>query len=248
MSSMVLPANQNPEKDMQEEYRLMSDKIRSGEYFEESHEMYDIMVHDLMSERYLYIFITIISAFIFLISYAAKESLYPLNNAVPYVFYPNDTFEDIPHMKGLQAYKGEDPGEGVLRYIVRNYILLRENYNVEKFDMYVDGVRNQSTPEVMADFHALIDPRNPESPVVQYQRHSKREVAIVSFRRLYDQEYGMEVEYEATVTGKGEIRKSRWKANIAFQYSGVTLDDDGKVNPLTFTVTKYQTKRLQDVQ
>lgn len=248
MSFMVVSPIANPDSDpaMQAEYRRMADKIRSGEYFEESREMYDVMVHDLMSERYMYIFITIVAAFIFLISYAAKESLYPLNNAVPYVFHPTDPLEDMPHMKSLQSYKGEDPGEGVLRYMIQNYIKLRETYSVERFDLFVEGVRNQSAPAVMAEFQAMVDPRNALSPVVQYQRHSKREVSVLSYRRQGLD--SMEVEYEATVTGRGEIRRSRWKANIAFQYSGVTLNDEGKVNPLSFTVTEYQTKRIQDVQ
>lgn len=236
----------DPELD--EEYQLMAEKIRSGEYFEESRYMYDVMVHDLMAERYLYIFITILSVFIFLISYMAKESLYPLNNAVPYVFYPDDVLEDLPHMEKLNAYKGEDPSEGVLRYLVANYVRLRENYSVEKFDRNVAGVKNQSTDDVVQGFQQAIDPRNPESPIAIYQRHSKRDVNIVSYRRLKDQDFGMEVIYDATVTGQGEIRRSRWKANIAFQYSGVTLDESGKPMPLTFMVTRYETKRLQESQ
>lgn len=245
------PAEPPPpeEGDMQDEYRRMAGKVRSGEYFEESRRMFDLMVHDPMAERYLYILITVVAAFVFMVAYSARDGLFPLNYGVPYVFYPEDMTEDLPHIEPLAAYKGEAPVEGVLRYVVGHYVKLREEYNVDDFDRLALGVRNQSAPEVIAEYNAQVNPANPDSPITLYERHSTRKVDILSTRRLSDQEYGMEVIYEATVIGQGEVRKSRWKAMVAFQYDGATLDDEtGKLKPLSFVVTKYQTKRIQDAQ
>jgi type IV secretory pathway component VirB8 len=57
----------------------------------------------------------------------------------------------------------------------------------------------------------------------------------------------MEVVYEATVESKTDIKKTLWQANIAFNYNGIELDEEtGKVKPISFVVTDYRIKRLQD--
>ena len=63
-------------------------------------------------------------------------------------------------------------------------------------------------------------------------------------------EDGTEVEvlYDAIVESKNEVKKSRWKANITFRYSGIELDEKDKPKPLSFVVTQYRTKRLQESQ
>jgi type IV secretory pathway component VirB8 len=246
---MNVPVKPPGNDDLKDEYQPMAEKIRSGEYFEESRQIYDVLVHDPMAERYFYILITGIAALIFIIAVVAMRSLYPLNTPVPFIFETADIVEDLPHMRTLQLVKGEDPSESVLRFIVGNYVTLREEYNIGTFDRNISGVTNQSTEDVATEYRQAIDPRNPESPITLYQRHSIRKIAILSDKRLLDQDFGMEMVFEATVSGKGEIKKSRWQANVAFQYSGVTLDKaTGEVKALSFVVTKYQTKRLQDAR
>ena len=211
--------------------------------------MYDITINDPMSERYMYICITTIAILILGVAVYAAQQLYPLERSVPFIFNTHDIVNDLPRMKSLVAQKGENPSEALLRFLVKNYVAMRESYDIETFDRNANGIRQQSIPQVVAEFQSFINPSNPESPIVLYQRHSKRSVIILATKRLVDQDYGMEVYFDVTVESQREVKKSRWQADIAFSYSGVELDDTGeKVKPISFVVTKYRTKRLQDIQ
>lgn len=231
------------------EHLETAEKVRTGEYFREGRSMYDMMVHDPMAERYIYIVITAIAVLIFFIAFSAMRALYPLETPIPFAVASNNLVEDVPRMKSMLAQKGENPSEALLRFLVQNYVDTREGYEVDTFERDVNGVRSQSTKEVMDKYRELIDPNNPDSPLTLYQRHSKRKIEIISYKHLDDEEGSAEVEFEATVIGKTDIKKTRWQANISFNYSGIALDDEtGKVNPMEFVVTDYRIKRLQDVR
>src|SRR5947209_4394678 len=101
-----------------EDYLKIAEKVRTGEYFREAQGMYDVTVHDLMAERYFYIAITALSLVIFMIVQSAMDGLYPLNTPVPFIYSTHDIVEDIPHMQSMLAYKGEDPSEALLRFMV----------------------------------------------------------------------------------------------------------------------------------
>jgi len=224
----------------------IAEKVRTGEYYRDARNMYDFTVNDPMSERYIYVFITTIALMILTIVVIAVQGLYPLDGAIPLTYLTHDIVEDLPHIQSLQSFKNENPGEALLRFLVKHYVITREEYDIGTFDRDVNGIKSSSSDAVYKEFQQFIDPRNAESPIKVYQRHSKRKIAILSTRRLPD---GMEVIYEAAVDSRIDVKKSHWRANISFQYSGVELDSKSdKVNPLTFVVTDYHSKRLQDIK
>ena len=249
--SMATPPNKPPATThtihpRPEDYVEIADKVRTGEYFFEARKMFDVSVHDPMAERYMYLFITVISLLVFMIALHAAQALYPLQSQVPIMFYANDVTEDIPRIQRLQAYKDENPGEAVLRFLVKHYVEMREEYDIVTFDRNTSGIKSQSTEDVIREFQAYISLRNPEGPINLYQRHSRRIIEVVSTKRLPD---SMEVIFDATVESKAAVKKSRWRANIAFKYSGIELDEKGEhVKPVNFIVTKYHSKRLQDTK
>jgi type IV secretion system protein VirB8 len=238
----------NPQDHLEEQAEI-TEKIRSGEFFQESREMYDFTVHDPMAERYLYLLITSLAALIFLISFIGMRGLYPLKVTVPFIVNSTNLVDEVPHIRSLLSYKGEDPSQAVLNFIITNYIKLREEYDIENFDRNLSGVKSQSTEEVFAEFDRMVDPKNPASPVMLYQRHSVRKINIYSMKPSRDQANVLEVMFEASIEGRNEIRKSRWQANISFNYSGVELDrETDTIKPFSFLVTQYKVKRIQDIR
>lgn len=228
------------------DYLEIAEKVRTGEYFREARKMYDLTIHDPMAERYMYVFITAIALLILLVALGAAQGLYPLKSEVPLIFDTHDPVEDIPHIRGLLFSKSDDPSEALLRFFVKHHVEVREEYNIATFDRNVNSVKSESTEEVFREYQAQIDPRNPDSPITVYQRHSKRKINIISARRLSE---SMEVLFEAVVESRVDVKKTYWRANIAFKYSGVELDEKtGKVKPVIFIVTKYHSKRLQDAK
>lgn len=231
-----------------EDYAAIAEKIRSGEFFRESRRMYDFDVHDSMTERYFYLLITGLASLILLIAIVGANGLYPLQRAVPFIVSTDNIAEEIPVIRSLLSYKGEDVDDALLRFILKNYVTLRESYDIDTFDRNLNGVKSQSEEAVFNEFQRQVDPRNSESPITMYQRHSTRRIDVLSSRWLNSEPPIMEVIYESTVEGRGEAKKSRWQANIAFNYSGIALDGKGEVKPVTFMVTGYKTKRLQDIK
>lgn len=228
-----------------EEYIEIAEKVRSGEYFREARSLYDLYIHDLMAERYLYILITAASLFIFIIALMGAEGLYPLRTDVPFIVSSNDIVDDLPRIKSLMNHKGELPSNAMLDFLVSNYVVLHESYDIDHFDRNISGVQSQSSSEIFANFQKSIDVQNPESPVVVYQRHSKRIIHVISSRQTSDDKPGMEVRFDATVDGPTGSSTTHWQANLTFQYSGIELDKKtDKVKPFNFIVTGYETKRL----
>ncbi|MGE0755219.1 MAG: VirB8/TrbF family protein, partial [Alphaproteobacteria bacterium] len=158
--------------------------------------------------------------------------------------------EDMPQIRSLLVQPGQDPSMALLEFMIGNYVKNREEYDIEKFDRNMNGIKTQSTQEVFDEYQNYVDPRNPESPITRYQRHSIKKVQILSTNYYEaDDEKTMEVLYEAEVESKNSLKKSRWQAKISFIYSGIELDESkGEISPLTFIVTRYETKRLQDIQ
>ena len=230
---------------MQDQLEI-AEKVRSGEYFREAREVYDLGVHDPMSERYMYTFITALALIILLITLKAMQDFYPLNDQVPIIMSAEDNGDDVTHIVSLMQQKSDNPSEMLLRYLVKHYIVTREEYDIATFDRDTGGVKSQSSDTVQKEYVDLIDPSNPDSPLAQYQRHSKRKITILALRRLPDE---MEVIFEAVVESRTDIKKSRWRANISFQYSGLELDQKtDSAKPVGFVVTKYRSKRIQDVK
>ncbi|NBX03720.1 MAG: hypothetical protein EBR02_06645 [Alphaproteobacteria bacterium] len=233
-----------------EAHYATSEKVRSDEYFREARVMYDVAIHDPMAERYFYVLITCISMVIFLLVIYAANSLYPLKTPVPFIYKSRDIVEDFPRIKPLRAFEGEDAKDAVMRFLVSNYVLQREEYNIATIDRNIASIKSQTAKEAYEEFERFLDTRNSESPIKVYQRISTRSIEVLSVRSLVDAKTEVEVIFEATVNTtvntKTETKKSRWLVNISFSYSGLALDDKGKPKSISFIVTKYRSKRLQD--
>ena len=227
-----------------EDYLEIAERVRSGAYFREARSMYDLGVHDPMAERYMYVFITFIALTILLVTLKAMQDFYPLNTSIPIIISSDDNGDELPHLIPLVHTKEDDPSEMLLRFLVKNYVMAWEEYNITTFDRDAGTVKSQSTDELAKEYVSFIDPVNPDSPIAQYQRHSKRKVTILSMREFSDH---MDVMFEAEVDSRTDTKKSRWYANIAFQYSGLRIDQKtDNPAPIRFLVTSYHSKRLQD--
>lgn len=219
-------------------------KIRSGEYYREAQEMYDFAVHDPMAERYFYIFITLVAITIMFISFGAVQSLYPLAREVPLVIESLDIQKDLPVVRPLKEYHDEDPNVAILRFLMTNYVQLREQYDIAQIDRNASGIHSQSGTQVFDEYQQTMDPRSNASPIVMYQRDAKRQIVVVLQRRR--DEKTMEVLFDAYVDSAGERKKTRHLATIAFEYEDVKVNDDANITPFRFLVTGYSSRPLEE--
>jgi type IV secretory pathway component VirB8 len=233
-----------------EEHLEIAEKVRSGQYFRESMGMYDDLIHDLMAERYFYVLVTVLSLLSLAIAMIAVTGLYPLERPTPFIVSSDDITEEVPRMRSLRNDPSDGVDDALMRFNISNYLTLREEYNIERLDRNVRGVKAQSTAEVFAVYQTAIDPSNSDSPIKLYQRHTVKKINVLVVSIMPEtQGYTAEVLFEAVLEGKAQIKKSRWQANISFNYTSIELDENtGKVKPPSFVVTNYSSKILQDIQ
>lgn len=233
-----------------EEYIEIADKIRSGEYFRDARLIFNFDVHDPMAERYWYLFLTLLSIIIMCIAFVAWRGLYPLEPRVPFVFGSDNIADDYPVVKSLADFRGEDPNAALRRFLVKQYVKVREEYSAATFDRNHNSVRSMSTQTVLDEYEQLVSPVNPSSPISLYQRHTQRNIKVILTKPVESdsaknkQEYSMFVLYDA-IEKKGDKPEPpvRYQVNIAFQYKDIKLDPvTEKIEPYGFIVTSYHTK------
>jgi len=223
---------------------LMAEKIRSGEYFREARRAYADIYLDPMSERYFFIIVTLLSLLIFFVSSVALSRLYPLAPEVPFA-YPTQNFdEEMPVISPL-AEPGVPPNLALKQYLLSEYIRRREAFDFGTLETNVRVVHSMSEEAVYNDWQKELDPANPQSPIAQFERHTTRHIQVISARPLPDGSF--DVTYVATLSGPEGVKKAAYIANIAFRYTEVTVDQTtGKAPPVNFTVTAYQTRRVEE--
>jgi type IV secretory pathway component VirB8 len=237
-----------------EEYVEIANKIRSGEYFRDARAMVDIDIHEPMSDRYWFLFITIMSFLTTGVAIIAWLGFYPLKPKVPFIFATNDVLEDYPRVTPLQSFRGEDPNAALQRHLVKHYTKLREEYNADYFDRNHNAVGQISSPDVLDEYERFVSPLNHKSPVSLYQRHTQRKINIISMENIennYKKEDGVK-EYYAIIVyeeilkiGETENRRGQYQVDIAFLYKDIKLDKTtGKIEPYRFYVTSYKVKNL----
>lgn len=228
-----------------EDYIAIAEKVHSGEYFRESRAMYDIMVNDSLSERYFYVFVTILALLTMAISFFAMQSLYPLSRSVPFINWTENPVDERPALYKLKQYPEEPADSAILLYYCRNFVLQYEEYDIRTIERNMNGLRGSSTPELFADYQRMMQPTNPESPVVKYQRHSSRLIKISSSKILKSPTPTVEILFEATVRSENGNQTAKFRALVGYDYSGIEIDTrTGKITPPRFVVTSYSSKPI----
>ncbi len=241
-----------------EEYLEISEKVRSGEYFREARAMVDLEIHEPMTDRYWFVMLTVISLIIVFSAFFALQSLYPLKPRIPFIYGANDIVDDLPRIKTLQSFAGENADVALRRFLVSNYVKEREEYNVDTFDRNVGALQTMSAPSVFKDYYASISASNPNSPVLLYGRQAQRDIKILSIQPIEQAEekdkktqdaakdFVTRVLFAATLqSNTGKNSTTRWQVDVAFKYEPIKLDsENNKIKPYGFIVTDYKAKPL----
>jgi type IV secretory pathway component VirB8 len=232
-----------------EDYLKIAEKVRSGEYFREARQMYDLDVHAPMTDRYWYVILTLIAVVTVTVAFTALGSLYPLNTKIPFIYGSKDIVDELPRIKTLRGYGGEEANAALKRFLLTNYTKAREEYNILTFEKNQNTVASQSNPEVTAKFRQDISPTNPKSPVALYQRSIIRTIEILRAEESVEPPGRMTIIYNATLKGAKDNTTKQYKADIAFVYETIKLDEEtNKVEPYRFMVTDYRSQFIGDAR
>ena len=249
-------------------------EIEDGTYFQAGRQWYSQLFHLPLAERSYFIiiiFLAIVNGYFAALSFSG---VFPISPRIPFFVYSNNVWEDLPSINRIAESKGQDKNEAVMKFLVKNYVINRESYDLKWYELRYRNIWSESTKPVFDRYAVTMDAANPYGPYQLYSNKSKRLVTVDSVDYSHDSAvFHSHVIYQASVQSliNGQITShSRWQADLTYNYSnfsvdqslgqdvwiarffgltGTTLKASGekrKVIPMKFTVTDYRVKELPD--
>lgn len=237
-------------------HQEVKQSVESGEYYRDALKWYGTKYHAPISQRALLIIITSIAVAIIMMSLTGLFVLLPLVETKPMIVRVPESLEKVARVVQLTDNPHEDANKVVMEWFIKNFIDVREEYDIDKQQTYFRRVYVLSSPKVYSDYVALY--KSSASPTIKYERHTKRVVDVKDID-MYDVnvvesatgsraevvDVKARVSFSAVEQTPAENLKTEWQADIAFRFSKIHVDQvTGKITPMEFKVTGYESKQL----
>lgn len=195
-------------------------QLQDGSYFRRARQWFDVIYHRPIAERSYFIVITILAVVTIFFSTLVYLSMQPLVRTVPYTLYSTDIVEELPVIKPLKQSAYEDLNLSIARFLLEDYVTLREGYryDVSLLEYNFNRVRGTTSEGEFLNYQAQINPENASSPFNKYGRNGTREIFISTSVIDFDIYPQMAQVYFATKTQANNRRdENSWIANITFR-------------------------------
>jgi type IV secretory pathway component VirB8 len=230
-------ANSIAKKSTQEltESNIVKQKVADGSYFVEARNWYFIQYVSPIVERAMLFIAAIISFMILYYLYEVMQMAFPLVEKKPIFVRSLDQSQYHIYLENLKPHKRSaidrdkiDPritnnNEAIVKKLVSQYVVERESFdyrdsNIQKVKTKFNKIRNTSSVAEYEKFQAIMDGKNPDSPIGRFGADYRRKV-IVSNVTLQKQRLGNleKLVKQANITD----------AIVSFSTVTKTSDDDG---------------------
>lgn len=230
--------------------------VESGEYYRDARRWYGTIYHSPISERALLIIITSLAGVATMMALIGLFMLLPLTENKTMIVHVPESLERVARVERMTSDSSEDPNLVVMNWFITNFITVREQYDIDKQQMYFKRIFVLSTPRVYNDYVSVYKGSN--SPTVRYERHTKRHVNVTDIHikdtEVLEEATGSsaevikvnaQVKFVATEESPTEDRNSLWLADITFRFSKIHVDQvTGAITPMEFKVSSYDSKQL----
>lgn len=225
-----------------------SELIRQGSYFQQARQWYTALYIGPISERSFFLMLGVLAIMVGLCGFFAFVGLTPLTERPPIVVSNPRINDTIPSLVRLRA-SGQDINDALRHYMVRQYVISREDYHYESFAKNYLFVATHSDAGTAATYTASVGPDNPRNPAVLLGAYGTRSVDItnVSFSRV-DDRYRAIVRFSTELGGSAPVGKTQWTATIDFNYSDAVVteatdpetgEEKASLQQPTFQVVNY---------
>lgn len=250
---------------------LTNADIEDGTYIRKARQWYSDIYHVPIAERSFYVIIIVLAIFNSLLAVQSFLSIFPLNVQVPFLTYSEDAWADLPIAKRLSEPL-EDKNFAVMRHLVKTYIVNRESYDIENYELRYRSTASQSTKSVFDKYKENMDATNLYSPYRIYTNRFKRNITVAStsFQSTGKDAVARVIFYASVVNvfdGR-EAKRAKFQADMNFQYSNFDVDqsldenvwiarllgltgqsikasgDKRKITPMKFVVSGYEVREL----
>lgn len=251
---------------------LTNADIEDGTYIRKARQWYSDVYHVPIAERSFYIIVIALAAINSLIAIQSFLSIFPLNVKIPFLTYSKDAWEDMPIARKLVEGPLEDKNFAVMRHLIHSYVINRESYDIDNYELRYRNIASQSTNNVFDKYKENMDAANLYSPYRIYTNRFKRNISIAAtnFQSIGKDSTARIIFYASVVSvfdGR-ETKRAKFQADINFQYANFSVDqsldenvwiarflgltgeaikasgDSRKVTPMKFIVSGYEVREL----
>ncbi len=239
-----------------------SEEVDSGEYFARGRNWAWMMFDMAIVERSYSLLALVILLMTLLLAMMVDSSLSPLSRPVRMAFENPNSGLEYPRMVPLSPDRA--PLQvSLARYLAQQYVINREAYRYDRdaIDSQYRFVYNYSAPEIFTAYRTQLDPTNPESPLVRFERHTSRQIRYPDARvSITSTDKGIvrgtaKISYFEQITGTNGTKQARKEASLEFimaeisvhkednrvyQYNGTTGKPEILSGALSFRVLRYQ--------
>lgn len=194
------------------------EELSNGEYFIEARKWYDTLYIRPIHERIYFIvcaFIALLTAFFGLI---AVDGITPLKSVEPFT-YLNRDFNTVPFTERMRG-RGESMNTVLKRFLVSQFVKFHEGYAENKYVSNQRYIRNYATKDIYRRYKRAIDPKNPKSPLVRFQKRFDRKIYIDRITLFADSTpQKARIDFSADIVGEDRRISQTYTANITYEYT-----------------------------
>lgn len=251
---------------------LTPQDVEDGTYFRKARQWYSDMYHYPVTERSYYFIIIFLSLVISMYGVQSFYGIFPLSVKIPFLVYSNDAWVDLPIAKKIAIDPREDKNDAVMRYMVEDYVVNRESYDLERYELRYRNIASESTRGVFEKYKESMEATNLYSPYRIYTNRFKRVINMTSYSfERGEKESRAVVDFYASVLNVfdgQEVKRGKYRAEITYHYVNFSIDqsldsyvwiahlfhltgdtikasgEKRKVIPMKFVVSDYKVKEL----
>jgi type IV secretion system protein VirB8 len=230
--------------DFQDFELSLQEYIKSGEYFKDAQHWYYTKYIYIMTYRSILLVIAGLVLFAGSILALSGYFLFPIKQQVRYSVNTPGTYQAAVSIIPANQIKNDALGS-IADIMVKNYVKVRESYSYDELKKQFTFLKNNSTRIVFRKFFNFMNIDNPDSPIIKYQKFTRRSINIISVRYPSPAEAVVTFEAIAKVTSGEVTEHSIWEAELVYEIDKLDLSTPSG-SRFNFAVTNYKPKVIQD--
>lgn len=201
----------------------LKEYIESGDYFIDAKMWYKYKYIYPFSQRSM----VFICAFVMLIILSGiiinVYNLFPVTTQIKYVIGIDSAAQKRASIINANHMQN-DPLKSVVDIMIRSYVIKRESYNYDDIKNQLGFIKNTSSRIIFNDFYHIMSIDNPSSPIMVYQKSTKRDVSIIFTKYLDNRTVIVKFRTKA-ITNMGDIVEDMvWEAKIEYEVDPLYLN------------------------
>ena len=241
---------------MENREKLVSEKVRSGEYYSDALNWYN---SKFVRPKTDFVHISILAGlcvFLFFVSLVTFSSIFPITSSEPFIVSESLDLDESISISEI-GIDDKNPTTGVLSFLLKEYVKSREEYIEDSSSRNFLFVSGLSSEKIFDEVLEERDPNNPNNPALLYGKQATIEIDVQKavlpifpksgMQLDFEKEYKAKVNYRSSlIFVSGDIESKKMQADITFKYKEILVDQENhEIKQLPeLVVTGYKTKQL----